>query len=69
MILSRVAIATRAMTTELDVWSHQAGTNDVNQIRLEINARSPTTSPHNDCDLKQLTTVVQQLIPTNVKNT
>jgi hypothetical protein len=33
------------MTTELDVWSHHAGTKDVYQTRHDMKANNPVISP------------------------
>jgi len=43
--LSMAATVTTEITTEFEVLSHQAGTNVVNQTRLEMNANNPSTRP------------------------
>jgi len=40
------------MTTVFDQLSHHAGTNDVNQIRLEIKLSKPRTKPQHVSDLQ-----------------
>jgi len=51
-ILSTVATADTAITTVFDPLSHHAGTNDVNQIRLEIKLSKPRTKPQHVSDLQ-----------------
>jgi len=51
-ILSTAAIADIAMTTVFDQLSHHAGTNDVNQIRLETKLSKPRTKPQHVSDLQ-----------------
>jgi len=51
-ILSTVATADTAITALFDQVSHQAGTNEVNQIRLEMKLISPRTIPQHVSDLQ-----------------
>jgi len=69
-ILSRVATADIAITTVFDQSSHQAGTNDVNQIRLEIKLSKPSTKPQHVSDLQiQISqTVTKAQHASNVRN-
>ena len=68
IILSIVAIASNPITMEFDVWLHQAGTNDVNHTRLEMNVSSPVISPQRECDLKQVI-MISTIVLRNLYNT